>query len=381
MKIRRAKAKELLAAKNQAIRLAAALFLLVIAAISLLVSTQDLKPFLLLVDESAPAIPVRAVTSDSKVPSQHPPLHCPTLLEDVLQNRSSIQDPNKGQVFSRWTDLPPSFQIALHTRDFDPPRWSIMEWGHYYETALMNAFSVVLNETKRSPDNMPRVVDVGGNIGFFSLLAAAHGKVIVDTFEPNLANAFRMCQSVQLNGWVNEFDSSATISHKSSRVNCHAYGVGKELGSLFLAESWNPGQGKLSDTAKKGKEIPVITLDAFAESRGWFDSRPDIAILKVDVEGYEINVFQGGRRLLNSGMIRNIFMEVSARNQEEIRESSACLGLIASAGYDVYQYGGFRGPKHIVNWSGQNVTQLTDLVIHEVTKKKHPQLNLWFKLR
>ena len=45
----------------------------------------------------------------------------------------------------------------------------------------------------------------------------------------------------------------------------------------------------------------------------------------------------------------------------------------AEAGFDAYQYGGFRGPKHIVNWSGRNVTELTDLVIREVTKKKHPQ--------
>jgi hypothetical protein len=100
----------------------------------------------------------------------------------------------------------------------------------------------------------------------------------------------------------------------------------------------------------------------------------------MDVEGYERHVIQGATRLLQSGCIRNIFMEVSARTKDEIMNSQLTLGEIARAGYSVHQFGGFRGPQHTVDWSCQNITQLVELVIQTVTKKRHKQLNLWWKL-
>jgi hypothetical protein len=91
----------------------------------------------------------------------------------------------------------------------------------------------------------------------------------------------------------------------------------------------------------------------------------------------------GARKLLHSGLIRNIFMEVSARSDREIIDSTATVEQIALAGYDVYQYGGFRGPHREVHWSSaanNNATHLVQSIMHEVTKKRHAQLNLWWKL-
>ena len=388
--------------------------------------------------QSAPAVSVlQQTTTTGAAPLDYPPLSCPTLLEKVQQeepisvtatttntknNGRIVTDPNQGKLHARKTDTPPHFTIALHNPQFDRTRWSIMEYGHYYETALIDAFSVVLNDTVAGETgSVRRVLDVGGNIGYFALLAAAHTNVVVDTFEPNLKNSFRVCQSLHLNDWSNEYEqqqqqqqhhqqqnnngrssSSSSSSGSGSAVNCYPYGVGKEVGSLVFEESSNPGQGQIRDggggdsnhkddeaspSSTSQNTIPVISLDVFAESRGWLGTshQPStnvvIALMKVDVEGYEINVMQGAQRLLQSHIIRNIFMEVSARNPKEIEESRVTLTTIASAGYNVHQYGGFRGPKHTVNWSSQkNVTELVDLVMHEVTKKKHPQLNLWWSL-
>lgn len=350
-----------------------------------------------------------------KMPRDYRPLNCQALTKRVEQeeplsvsatftNANTITDPNAGKVHSRQTDTPPQFTIALHNPKFDPPRWSIMKWGHYYETALIEAFSVVLNDTTTETTattkrRRRRVLDVGGNIGYFALLSAAHGNIVVDSFEPNLKNSFRLCQSLTLNRWANEYQTQGGGESRTS-VNSYPYGVGKEVGSLVFAESRNPGEGQIQDgnneeqhpdeeTAASNKHkqiIPVVSLDAFAESRGWLNAkdkdREDIALMKVDVEGYEINVMQGATRLLDSHLIRNIFMEVSARTPKEIEESRRTATIIASAGYQVHQYGGFRGPKHTVDWSSENdnVTALVDLILYEVTKKKHPQLNLWWSL-
>ena len=47
-------------------------------------------------------------------------------------------------------------------------------------------------------------------------------------------------------------------------------------------------------------------LDSFVETHGL----ERIALLKVDVEGYEDLVFQGARRLLESGCVKTIYYEV-----------------------------------------------------------------------
>ncbi|CAB9510839.1 Inherit from COG: Methyltransferase [Seminavis robusta] len=351
-----------------------------------------------------PLLQVQAVQqqANSNFPSQYPPLSCQEWLRDIPHYRLPLrdyvpefQDPNHGKQFTRVTDGYPFFTIALHNEQFDPARWSIVKWGHYYETALTAAFSAVLNETVSSEPvgTTVRVLDVGANIGYFSLLSAGHhGNIVVDAFEPNRVNAFRICQSLQINHWLpNEYEirrQSRQLSQQST-VNCHPYGIGKDVGKMVFHEVYNPGAGNFvaqpNDHTLSNSTLPVITLDAFAESRGWFISssntnRPVIALFKVDVEGYELHVVQGATRLLSSHLIRNIFMEVSARTRSEIHDSRAAVQLIAEAGYDVYQYGGFRGPKHVVNWSSRDPKNLTDLVIQEVTKKRHPQLNLWWKL-
>ena len=49
-------------------------------------------------------------------------------------------------------------------------------------------------------------LDVGGNIGWFTLLAKAHGASKVYTFEPNPVNVVRVCESLKLNGWEDDVD-------------------------------------------------------------------------------------------------------------------------------------------------------------------------------
>ena len=92
-------------------------------------------------------------------------------------------------------------------------------------------------------------------------------------------------------------------------------------------------------------------------------------------------MIQGATQLLQSHVIRNIFLEISARTRKEVHDSTRAIQLLAMAGYNVYQYGGFRGPQHWVHdWSCHNISQLTQTVIQQVTQKKHKQLNLWWKL-
>ena len=91
-------------------------------------------------------------------------------------------DPNEGMEdpVKFIEKIKPNFWITLHKQNFDKLRWdSIMKKGYYYEGQITNQFQeILLNKPKGL------VVDVGMNIGWYTLLSRAMGHTVV-AFDPN----------------------------------------------------------------------------------------------------------------------------------------------------------------------------------------------------
>jgi FkbM family methyltransferase len=187
-----------------------------------------------------------------------------------------------------------------------------------------------------SPNSI--VVDVGANIGYYSLLTAAHNHSVVG-FEINPSNIVRLCESISLNG----FNDRIHIVHRgvSSAHNkpLHVYVPPHNPGEAQMVE---PGQTEIlapgtkqyidvsADISSFTKTI-TVTLDQFALDHGWFDN-PDfsIPILKMDIEGHEPLVVKGAHRLLMSGMVKNILTEF--RDIEQAQQRKA-IRFLLKAGY------------------------------------------------
>ena len=197
----------------------------------------------------------------------------------------------------------------------------------------------------------------------------------------------RFCESLNLNRWFRtEFNtphiSGEELDLGSPIVNLYPYGVGEEEGNFMFLEHSNPGQGVFVKTkldASNTSGLQVVTLDNFARERGWFESKPHIAILKVDVEGFEPSVMAGAKELLQSRLIKNIFMEVSARNKAERDSNIDFLKYLSGpAGYNLYQIGGWQGPSKEVNWPQDDL--LVERILNATTAEQAKQLNLWWKV-
>lgn len=127
-------------------------------------------------------------------------------------------------------------------------------------------------------------------------------------------------------------------------------------------------------------DIRVITLDGLADERGWFETRPDIVILKVDVEGLDYAVIQGAQKLLNARIVRNIFMEITAATKEQGALQKPALEMLINAGYKLFQRGGYRGPNQPALSLAHDDT-LADIIVHEAESKGGTkQLNLWWTI-
>ena len=141
------------------------------------------------------------------------------------------------------------------------------------------------------------ILDVGAHVGYFSLLAArlvgSEGKVF--SFEPDPINYELLVQNIELNGYTN-------ISAANSAV-------GDKLGSLTLFQT-ALDSGRHSTyhhgLPENGSvEVNVSTLDAFLDARDW----PDIDLVKVDVEGAEMDVLRGMAELLERSPGLKLIME------------------------------------------------------------------------
>jgi FkbM family methyltransferase len=275
----------------------------------------------------------------------------------------STEDPSMGRVYGRKTGTNPAFYMSLHKETI----------RKYYVT---EAFQEIL---KASPGDT-RVVDVGGNIGFFFLLSAATKRsVTIDTLEPNAKNRMHYCNSKAMNRWFyTEFDGS---SGKSPRLNLYHYGVGNSARTFVRKEHRNPGHAAfIEQTTSVGDGLQMITLDSFAKERGWLQIRPDIAILKVDVEGLEYSVIEGAKELLKAGIVRNILLKVSAESGKQARSNVPFIEfLVKETKYDLYMIGGIMGPHTKVDWPNNDM--LKTRILDTASKEPLKQLNLWYKLQ
>lgn len=127
------------------------------------------------------------------------------------------------------------------------------------------------------------VIDVGANVGFYSCLAASSGKHVV-SFEP----AHRNLKFLYQNLWSNGF----------SGVEVFPLGLGREAGLMQIygfggISSFVPGWAQAS--ACRANLVAVTALDTIIAGR-YAGQR---LFVKMDVEGFELDVLSGAGKLLN----------------------------------------------------------------------------------
>ncbi len=130
-------------------------------------------------------------------------------------------------------------------------------------------------------------VDVGANLGWYSLQAARRDSVAkVVAIEPDLGNHQLLRTNIERN----------QLGPKVDAIACAA-GAGPGLAMLHSYKASNLGKHSLAvDHGRGGGWVGVEALDTLLERLGLGDA--PVAAIKIDVEGYEPQVLKGARQAL-----------------------------------------------------------------------------------
>lgn len=144
-------------------------------------------------------------------------------------------------------------------------------------------------------------IDIGANIGYFSLLAAAKSGTEVMAFEPSIRERNRLYDNIKLNAFNNVTVFPYALSDQQQTLK------------LGIARDWNPGLN--SFIVNLGTE----QVDALEVKCYDFDSLftdtvvARIRLIKIDVEGYEMTVLKGMKNSMSKLGNAKFVLEINSK--------------------------------------------------------------------
>jgi len=165
------------------------------------------------------------------------------------------------------------------------------------------------------------VFDVGGFRGYTAVWFARRARQVI-CFEPSPANQDAIREQIRIRGVGNVELVPFAVSDRAGRSTLH-----------LKPRQGHHSLGDIGATTTIGSvEVETITLDQFAAERGI----EELGLLKVDVEGFEPEVFLGAAGLLRRKAIGAIVFEFSPKfyRQRDLPPDRP-LQVLADFGYRV----------------------------------------------
>lgn len=154
------------------------------------------------------------------------------------------------------------------------------------------------------------VFDVGANLGFFGIIAGASNPAGIHFFEPNPELTPLIGSSIAINGLSSKTRiNTVAIGEKKEELKLHL--VGDYIGSSSLLDTPTvqavsiAGQDVDTD---RSFTVPVITLDQYCKD----NAVKKVDVIKIDVEGFEPQVYKGMAKTIKNNKDLTVFLEFSA---------------------------------------------------------------------
>lgn len=155
-------------------------------------------------------------------------------------------------------------------------------------------------------------LDIGANIGYYALQEAKVCRKVY-AVEPVLQNYLLLRQNIDLNHYQNIWPYNLAMGESSGDGEI-AISPMRNMCSMYGDNGYREYAGK--------EKVLVSTIDDFLKGK----DMP--SVIRMDVEGYELNILKGAKEFLKSGTPCQIFIEVHC---DILREKTARLAELLKA--------------------------------------------------
>ncbi|GAA0559798.1 FkbM family methyltransferase [Chitinophaga japonensis] len=161
-------------------------------------------------------------------------------------------------------------------------------------------------------------VDVGANIGSYTVLSAAHIEAETVAVEPVPSTYERLLFNIQLN-------------QVNGRVNAINTALGSTAGKLHFTSKLGASNHVSIGNDRDQIEVNVDTLDNVLEGRS-------PVLLKVDVEGFETEVMRGAHLTLEKETLKAIIIELAGLGNRYGFDERKVHDLLIQHNFQPYTY-------------------------------------------
>lgn len=227
----------------------------------------------------------------------------------------------RWQVCKRWLPGPVAVPFVDATRLLIAPGMTGATGNYYCGLHEFEDMAFVLHFLR--PGDL--FIDVGANVGSYTVLASATGADVV-SFEPVPAAFGVLRDNVNLN-------------QPAGRVEVHNAAVGAAAGELLMTadkDTMNRVVGTAPAPGEAVARVPTVRID---DITGVSDKRP--CVLKIDVEGYESQVLAGAAGLLASGRVQAAIVELNGSGARFGADDDSLHERLLGGGFTAWRYDPF----------------------------------------
>jgi FkbM family methyltransferase len=160
-------------------------------------------------------------------------------------------------------------------------------------------------------------IDVGANIGAYTVLAAKVVGCQCLAVEPMAGTARKLRDNLALN-------------EIGGRVELHECAVGEHEGRVPMIEADTVSR-VVSAQVAGAIEVPLLTLDGLVDQRA-------AVLMKMDVEGYELAALRGARKLLSNPALLACIVETLRDDRNGNHDADPVVALLRDSGFQPANY-------------------------------------------
>lgn len=200
-------------------------------------------------------------------------------------------------------------------------------------------------------------VDVGANVGSYTVLAGGGVKARVTAVEPIPATFAHLYRNVELNGM-------------NDRVRCCQAGLSDQSGVLCFSSDLDC----VNHVLAKGEDLPSVDVPVMLLDDLVGKDVP--TLMKIDVEGHELAVLHGGLATLGDPRLLAVILETNGSGERYGITDNQLLNLMREHGFAPFGYDPFARRLVDVTDASGNTVFVRDRAAVEARVKSAPKFKL-----